>query len=53
MDVVAVSKMSKAELIRIIRRDAHKQGRTWVLGGPERWSKDELVSYVMHEVQDD
>jgi hypothetical protein len=50
--VRAVSKMSKDALKAAVRRDAAARGRSWVLGGPEWWSRDELVRYVLHEIEE-
>ena len=44
-----VSKMSKADLRALIYADARERGRQWVLGGPDEWSHDELVRYIVHD----
>lgn len=47
--VRAIDKRSRHALIVAI--DAHVGGeqRTWVIGGPSRWTHDELVTYCIRE----
>jgi hypothetical protein len=47
---VALARMTKAELKVLILSDAMKRGRSWALGGPDCWSKDEMIRYVNHEM---
>lgn len=42
-----LSKMSKARLLEIIRDHAKRHGARWIIGGPQLWSKDELIDGIM------
>lgn len=48
--VIELTHTRKADLIRLVRDRARREGGRWLIGGPEVWSKDELISDVIrHE----
>lgn len=49
MTIQELYRMRKPELLAIVNDDAKQKGRRWVLGGPEHWSKDDLISHIVRE----
>lgn len=41
---VQLDRMGRRRLVAIVR----DLGGMWILGGPEDWSKDELVTEILH-----
>jgi hypothetical protein len=42
-----LSKMGKARLLEIMSDHAKRHGARWIIGGPQFWSKDELIDGIM------
>lgn len=42
-------RMSKADLRALVREHDRKVGRNRLVGGPEDWSQDELISHIVRE----
>lgn len=38
--------MRKGDLQAVARALAIPRGDEWIIGGPDKWSKDELISYI-------
>ena len=45
--VKILSKMSRQQLALMVTRLARKQGDQWLIGGPNSWSRDELINYIL------
>jgi len=45
--VKILSKMSRQQLALMVTRLARKQGSRWLIGGPNSWSNDELIGYIL------
>jgi len=46
VEIRAIEKLTKSQLQAKILKWAMSEGRTWVVGGPETWNKEELVRGV-------
>jgi hypothetical protein len=44
---VQLDRMAKHNLLTIVRQHAAERGAPWVFGGPELWSKDELIADIL------
>ena len=49
--IAQISRKTKTELMHLAMADARERGRTWIIGGPTKMSKDELVSYLVRETE--
>ena len=45
--VKVLSKMSRQQLALMVTQHARKQGDRWLVGGPNAWSRDELIGYIL------
>jgi hypothetical protein len=45
--VKQISKWPKQQLRFTVYDLASAAGRSWVMGGPQEWSKDELISFIL------
>jgi hypothetical protein len=45
--VTQLDRMAKYKLLAIVRQHAAERGASWVIGGPELWSKDELTADIL------
>jgi hypothetical protein len=39
-----LARMSKRDLLAVVTEHARQRGASWVIGGPQLWSKDELIN---------
>jgi hypothetical protein len=46
-----LTRTKKRDLVVIARTLADARGHEYVYGGPNHWSKDELISYIVSERQ--
>jgi hypothetical protein len=46
-----LDRLSKRALAGMVYEWADKHGRQWIIGGPNTWSKDELVSACVRIAQ--
>jgi hypothetical protein len=45
--VLQLSRMARPRLLAIMIEVARQRGATWLVGGPDTWSKDELVTGIL------
>ena len=45
--VKVLSKMSRQQLALMGTRLTCRQGSQWLIGGPNSWSKDELIEFIL------
>ncbi len=44
--VYELTRTKKGDLVLMARAVAPSRGDHWIVGGPDQWSKDELISYL-------
>lgn len=52
-EIRALERTGRGELVQMVLADARNRNRRWLVGGPDRWSKDELVTYLVRAAQGD
>ena len=44
-----LNRLTKTQLVKLVLKHATAEGLTWELGGPQLWSKDELIGWILQQ----
>jgi hypothetical protein len=49
--ILDICRMKKPKLVRMVKDAAAKRGQSWLIGGPDDWSRDELIAALARVVK--